>query len=209
MGRLQMSGYLLRGVSRMLLMAALALVLTAGMLAGAATAQQRRDGCAPIDGLEQVRRAHLRSLNAIRVRAGLRVLAVDARLDRVAQDFACLLARTGQFDHVGPDGSTLGDRVRAGGYGYCLIAENIARGQRSVDEVLLGWVKSPGHLANIRRPEVIEIGFGVAHAVVSGAEVGEPAGSLGELAESLDGRPRAAVAPMRALVWVQLFGRPC
>lgn len=183
---------------------ALAALLAFG--AGAAAAQDAR--CGDMADLADLRAEHLVKLNRIRVREGLGTLAPESRLDRVAQDYACLLARTGHFDHTGPDGSTPSQRVQAGGYTYCLIAENIAKGYQSVDTVLQGWVKSPGHLENIRRKGVVDLGFGVTYATTGGATPGRPA-SLSELAETLDGQPRDTVLPEQVYLWVQLFGKQC
>lgn len=179
------------------------------ILAGCGGMATADPGCAGLPEIEEIRVEHLGKLNAIRVREDKSRLIGDTTLDRIAQDYACLLARTGHFDHTGPDGSTPGTRAEAGGYRYCRLAENLAKGYMSIDTVLAGWVRSPGHLRNIRMDGVDEIGFGVAYA----AEGAEPApagpGSLSALAETLDGKPRSKVLPRRNYVWVQVFGRPC
>lgn len=167
--------------------------------------------CGVLPDLDELRSEHLSKLNAIRSREGLGVLKPNATLNQVAQDYACLLARTDHFDHVGPDGTTPSDRARAGGYEFCSLAENIAKGYQSVDTVLRGWVKSEGHLRNIRHRAMTEIGFGVTYATgAPGAPTkAEGLGSLSDLAESLDGRPRDEVLPPRVYLWVQVFGKPC
>ncbi len=40
------------------------------------------------------------------------------------------------------------------------MGENIASGQESADEVVDGWMASPGHCANIMDPNFTEIGVG-------------------------------------------------
>lgn len=60
--------------------------------------------------------------------------------DMVARNF---------FDHVGSNGSTIGDRVTATGYVWRSVGENIAAGQPSIAVVVDGWMKSDGHCANL------------------------------------------------------------
>ncbi|OZG71818.1 hypothetical protein BTA51_19535 [Hahella sp. CCB-MM4] len=62
------------------------------------------------------------------------------------------------FSHTGSDGSQVSDRVRAQGYNYRLVGENIAAGYSSVQQVMEGWLKSPGHCSNIMRSGYTEIG---------------------------------------------------
>jgi uncharacterized protein YkwD len=106
------------------------------------------------------------SVNAERSKAGLRPVAMCASLTRAAQGYADLMAARNHFDHVGPDGSTLGSRTRAAGYtsagGGWSVAENIAKGQTSVTQVMTGWMNSAGHKANLLAPGTTHIGFGKA-----------------------------------------------
>ena len=62
------------------------------------------------------------------------------------------------FSHTSLDGRTLGQRVDATGYTWSLLGENIAAGYTTVDSVVAGWVASPGHCANIMRPDLSEMG---------------------------------------------------
>ncbi len=169
-------------------------------LGTAALAQPAACG-APKD-LGQVRADHLARLNAHRVRQDRGPLASDDLLNRVAQDYACLLARTGHFDHVGPDGSTLTDRVRRVGYPFCRLAENLAKGQLNVAEVILGWAQSPGHAANMRNRSLRDVGFGVAF-------IGDPVPTKALSDLTLSG-PLTGGGPARVtMVWVQVFGAGC
>jgi len=176
-------------------------------VAGPVRAQDTR--CATVPDLDAVRAEHLTKLNGIRIRAGVKELVPDARLDDAAQAYACLLARTGHFDHIGPGGTAPDDRARAVGYKFCGVAENLAKGQQSVEQVLIGWVRSPGHLENLRRKGMSDIGFGVAFVTDVAAVDRTGPGSLSELAQSLDGRPRDAILPTQNYVWVEMFGAPC
>jgi uncharacterized protein YkwD len=53
----------------------------------------------------------------------------------------------------------VGDRVRRQGYGFCFVAENIAKGQGSLERVLNGWLASPGHRRNILASQAREFGL--------------------------------------------------
>jgi stress response protein SCP2 len=100
--------------------------------------------------------------NAERARHGLRPLTLDARLARAAQAHSVDMVRRGFFAHENPDGKQVWDRAVAACYPYRKVAENIAAGQRTAEEVVLGWMNSPGHRANILDGELAQIGVGCA-----------------------------------------------
>jgi uncharacterized protein YkwD len=72
-----------------------------------------------------------------------------------------MVART-FYSHTSPDGSQPWDRAAAAGSRRRTIGENIACGQRSPAEVVEGWMNSPGHRANILKPDFTHIGIGFA-----------------------------------------------
>lgn len=84
------------------------------------------------------------------------------RLNEAAGDHARDMARRKYFDHAGRDGSQPKDRVRRAGYQSRLTGENIAYGPESAEEVVAGWLASPGHCANIMEPRFQDIGVGLA-----------------------------------------------
>jgi uncharacterized protein YkwD len=84
------------------------------------------------------------------------------KLNEAAGDHARDMARKKFFDHVGSDGSQPKDRVRRAGYESRLTGENIAYGPVSAEEVVAGWLASPGHCANIMEPRFQDIGVGLA-----------------------------------------------
>lgn len=175
------------------------------------TAHAQADTCSDYPGLRIVRGSHLDQVNAIRARQTVGKLVSNGTLDEIAQLYACLLAQTGHFDHVGPDGSTLSERVSLGGYRYCFVAENLARGYPTVDAAIRGWVTSEGHWKNLKHSAAQEIGLGAAYAGDAPAPTRDGPRSLGDLATSLDGKPRlnVAVIDRRSVVWVQVLGAPC
>jgi uncharacterized protein YkwD len=99
-------------------------------------------------------------INAARVQNGLRALPENIRLTQAARTHARDMAENGFVDHKGSDDSNLQDRVTRTGYAWTLVAENVAAGQKTVQEVVQGWMKSPGHRKNILNEEVRELGAG-------------------------------------------------
>ncbi len=106
----------------------------------------------------------LKLVNAQRAKAGVGPLALCARLDAASGKYARVMARTGHFDHTGPDGRQPWDRGVAEGYRYSAYAENIAAGQQTVRDVMNAWVSSPGHYANLVSDRYTHLGVGRASA---------------------------------------------
>ena len=80
------------------------------------------------------------------------------------------MARHNYFSHGGRDGSNPGQRVERVGYRYRAAGENIAGGQRTPEETVAGWIKSPGHCANLMNPAFTEMG--AAYATDARSEYG-------------------------------------
>jgi uncharacterized protein YkwD len=83
-------------------------------------------------------------------------------LGQVALGHATDMARHGYFEHQDLAGHSPADRVRAVGYREKLVGENIAYGPQSADEVVQGWLDSPGHCENIMDPRFAEMGIAYA-----------------------------------------------
>jgi uncharacterized protein YkwD len=80
----------------------------------------------------------------------------------VALGHASDMAEHGYFEHQDLAGHTPADRVRAAGYREKLVGENIAYGPQSTEEVVQGWLDSPGHCENIMDPRFAEMGIAYA-----------------------------------------------
>jgi hypothetical protein len=106
-------------------------------------------------------------------------LTLDRTLDGVAYGHAADMAEHDYFEHEDLSGHTPADRVRAVGYREKLVGENIAFGPRTADEVVQGWLDSPGHCENIMDPRFAQMGIAYA-----------------------------AGHAKRGLFWVQLFAQP-
>lgn len=98
-------------------------------------------------------------INASRAEAGRSPLRVNRQLTQAAAAHARDLADTGTFSHTGSNGSSVGDRVRGQGYGFCFVAENIAKGQGTLEQVLTGWMASEGHRRNMLASQAREFGL--------------------------------------------------
>ena len=101
-------------------------------------------------------------------------------LASVAFGHAADMARHDYFEHEDLAGHSPADRVRAVGYHEKLVGENIAYGPKSAEEVVQGWLDSPGHCENIMDPRFAEMGIAYA----------------------------AGQASRRGLYWVQLLAIP-
>ncbi|AVH60932.1 MULTISPECIES: CAP domain-containing protein [Streptomyces] len=100
--------------------------------------------------------------NAERTACGLPPLSPDSPLTTAAQAHSADMVARAFYSHTSPDGSRPWDRAAAAGCTRRTIGENIACGQRSPAEVVRGWMNSPGHRANILKPDFTHIGIGLA-----------------------------------------------
>ncbi|BBC22928.1 CAP domain-containing protein [Pseudanabaena sp. ABRG5-3] len=105
----------------------------------------------------------LRLTNLERKKAGLSPLKLSLRLASTAQFHAVDMANNNYFSHTGCNGSSVGDRAKANGYKYQIVAENIAAGRSTPEGTIRQWMNSSGHRANILNPQFTEIGFGYAN----------------------------------------------
>jgi uncharacterized protein YkwD len=97
-------------------------------------------------------------------------LQLSGTLAGVASGHALDMAEHNYFEHEDLTGHTPADRVRAVGYREKLVGENIAYGPTSTEEVVQGWLASPGHCENIMDPRFAEMG--IADAAGQGARRG-------------------------------------
>ncbi len=93
-----------------------------------------------------------------------------AALERAALAHAQDMAARSYIGHKGPDGSMPADRATQAGYAWVSIAENVAAGQTTAEEVVNTWLASPGHCANLMNPRYSDTG--VAYAVNPAGEMG-------------------------------------
>ena len=94
-------------------------------------------------------------------------LSLSGTLASVALGHATDMAVHDYFEHQDLSGQSPADRVRAAGYQEKLVGENIAYGPQSIEEVVKGWLASPGHCQNIMDPRFAQMGIGLAPGRVS------------------------------------------
>jgi uncharacterized protein YkwD len=87
---------------------------------------------------------------------------LSGTLGSVAFGHATDMAKHNYFEHEDLAGHTPADRVRAVGYREKLVGENIAYGPKSAEEVVQGWLDSPGHCENIMDSRFAEMGIAYA-----------------------------------------------
>ncbi len=87
---------------------------------------------------------------------------LSGTLAGVAFGHATDMAEHNYFEHEDLAGHSPADRVRAVGYREKLVGENIAYGPKSTEEVVQGWLDSPGHCENIMDPRFAEMGIAFA-----------------------------------------------
>lgn len=114
--------------------------------------------------LEDMAASVRNQVNALRAGQGLDALATDPRLDRLATDYSCRMAREGFFSHTDPDGNAVDVRMMDASISYVLVGENLARNENAgepVETAVEGWEDSPAHAENMFREEFTHTGVGV------------------------------------------------
>jgi len=101
-----------------------------------------------------------RLVNEERAKAGLAPLTLESKLSDVARAHSKDMAINTFFDHTNLRGESPFDRMHSAGITYRTAGENIAAGQVSAEEVMISWMNSPGHRANILNPDFKYIGVG-------------------------------------------------
>jgi uncharacterized protein YkwD len=129
----------------------------------------------------RVRRELFEAVNRERAAHHVAPLRLSPELEKAAQGHADDMLARGYYGHASPEHTMVLGRTREAGYVADSVGENIARGQRSVDEVMKGWMESHEHRKNILNPMFTEAGYGVA---------------LGRMPQGDE------------VLWVQVFGRP-
>jgi uncharacterized protein YkwD len=137
-------------------------------------------------------------LNGQRAAAGLKPLRVNAGLERVSDNYSAAMIVQHVFEHVLPDGVDLTGRLAA----YTdpadswTVGENIGYGestQATPMAMVIAWMHSPGHRANILNGDFQEIGVGI----VNGTPVGTGPNSA-TYTTDFGAREMPAAAPAKA-----------
>jgi len=99
--------------------------------------------------------------NEVRGQHGLHPLSKSPQLMDSALAHSQDMASHHFISHTGSDGSNVAKRVTKAGYtNWTTVGENCAMGQRTPEEVIQGWLDSPGHRANLLNENFHELGVG-------------------------------------------------
>lgn len=112
----------------------------------------------PVDKTPE--QAVLALVNDARAAKGCKALVIDDRITTAAQGHSTDMASRKYFDHETPEGVDFAERMRAAGYPKP-GGENIAQGYRTPEQVMQGWMNSPGHRANIETCAFTTMGVGL------------------------------------------------
>jgi uncharacterized protein YkwD len=109
-------------------------------------------------------------VNGERSKRGLQPLKPDPMLAELARAHSRDMYARGYFSHVTPDGRDLADRMRTARLGYLAAGENLALAPTLIG-AHQGLMHSPGHRANILRPQFGRVGIGVLDGGAQGLMV--------------------------------------
>lgn len=127
---------------------------------GASVAMADQQIVEPASVAEARRAVHLR-INALRKTMGLSPVAIDKRLETIAQSYADRMAAEGFFAHVDPQGGDLKGRLGAVGYRFSAAGENLGASTGPL-AAHFGIEHSPGHRSNLLEPAHRGLGLGIA-----------------------------------------------
>lgn len=102
----------------------------------------------------------LELVNGERAAAGLGPVAHDPEMVEVARRHSVDMFARGYFSHVTPEGRSPFDRMRASDVQFRTAGENLALAP-TLSIAHTGLMNSPGHRANILRPEFGRLGIGI------------------------------------------------
>ena len=136
-------------------------------------------------------------VNKERNAALLPSLTFNKRLSAIAEIKALDMINKQYFAHVAPDGTDIAALAKRYAYQYINLGENLAMGDFvSSNEVMIGWMNSPGHKANILNKNYTEIGISAVEGYYEGHYIW--------FAVQEFGRPMSACTPTDATLKVTI-----
>ncbi|MFC0015233.1 MULTISPECIES: CAP domain-containing protein [Allobacillus] len=110
--------------------------------------------------LNQFEQQVVQLTNEERSKHGLQPLKIDTELSKVAREKSRDMATNNYFSHNSPTYGSPFDMMKQFGVDYRTAGENIAKGQRTPQQVVNAWMNSEGHRANILNGNFTHIGVG-------------------------------------------------
>ncbi len=114
----------------------------------------------PQQGQNEYTSTVIKLTNQERSNQGLSPLKAHKKLSNVARNKAVDMQSNGYFSHTSPTHGSPFDMMKNAGVSYQSAGENIARGQRSPQQVVDAWMNSQGHRENILNENFTHIGVG-------------------------------------------------
>lgn len=111
----------------------------------------------PIDVHNEI----LKLINIERKKKNLSPLVICSQLSEVAELKSKDMALENYFEHISPKYGTPFNMMNEFGIVYKAAAENIAKGYKTSEDVVKGWMESPGHRANILNSDYHKMGIGL------------------------------------------------
>ena len=111
-------------------------------------------------------------VNEERAAAGLRPVVADPELTEVARRHSADMFARGYFAHDTPEGRTPFDRMRDANVTFLTAGENLALAP-TLPVAHNGLMNSPGHRANILRPQFGRLGIGIMDGGMRGLMVSQ------------------------------------
>jgi uncharacterized protein YkwD len=111
-------------------------------------------------------------VNSERVANGLQPLAADPELTEVARRHSADMFARGYFAHDTPEGLSPFDRMKDANVRFLVAGENLALAP-TVPVAHTGLMNSPGHRANILRPQFGRLGIGIMDGGMRGLMVSQ------------------------------------
>ncbi|WP_010274151.1 CAP domain-containing protein [Paenibacillus senegalensis] len=119
---------------------------------------QQPDNAGSVEGVHELAQEVARLVNEERAKAGLGPLTLDADLSNMALDKAKDMYHNNYFSHNSPTYGSPFDMMNQYNIPYSYAGENIAKGQRTAEQVMNDWMNSEGHKKNILGPNFTKIG---------------------------------------------------
>lgn len=115
-----------------------------------------------IDDIKAIENQVIKLVNAERSKNGLQPLKTNWELSRCARYKSQDMANKGYFSHTSPTYGSPFKMMESFGLRFSAAGENIAKGQKTPQDVMNSWMNSPGHRSNILSSTYNEIGVGLA-----------------------------------------------
>lgn len=87
----------------------------------------------------------------------VRPLIWDETLEKSAMIHAKEMSDYNYFDHHSLENKDVGQRLDALGYKWHYVGENLAVGQKTFNEAMKDWIKSPSHCRMLMNPDMKEV----------------------------------------------------